>query len=417
LIYLLVIVGLAVLRGELLILAIPLLFYLGAGLIYGPQKPALKAERSLSADRITQGDVVTVKVTVTNEGEALEQLLIEDMLPRGLRVVDGAAKILTALPAGEMVELEYQLEGDRGHYRFQHVRVTASDRLGLFKKQVVLDAANVLFILPQILKLPRVAIRPQKKLLIPGMIPARQAGSGVEFFGVREYQPGDPLRWINSRVTARHSQSLFVNEFEEERAVDIGLILDARQQSNVYFNRSLFEYAVQATTTLADAFISQGNRVGLFIYGGYLDRTIPGYGKVQRERILQALARAEIQNNQLFERMDQLPTRLFPARTQLVFISPLRPEDLEDLTKLRAHGYPILIISPDPITFEAKSLPQDEALKQAARIVRLERNHLLRQLQKAGIRVLEWQVDTPFQEAAYSALGRTPFYQTQPGGP
>jgi uncharacterized protein (DUF58 family) len=229
----------------------------------------------------------------------------------------------------------------------------------------------------------------------------------VEFFGVREYQPGDPLRWINSRASARHLQTLFINEFEQERVADVGLILDARQQSDVHSPEgSLFEYTIQATAALADVFINAGNRVGLFIYGRSLDWTFPGYGKVQRERILRALANAELGSGQVFEKLEHLPARLFPARSQLVLVSPLLPQDTEELTKLRANGYQLLVVSPDPIAFEQKGLKQEREVILAAHLARLERGLLLDKLRQAGIRVMEWPVDTPFQQAAHAALSR-----------
>jgi uncharacterized protein (DUF58 family) len=231
----------------------------------------------------------------------------------------------------------------------------------------------------------------------------------VEFFGIREYQAGDSLRWINKRLSARHAERLFVNEFEQERAIDVGLILDARQKSNLSINgQSLFEYSIQATTTLADTFLAQGNRVGLFIYGGYLDWTFPGSGKLQRERILQALARAEMQESLVFQRLAHLPTRLFPARSQLVFISPLLVDDLEELVKLRAHGYPLMVISPDPVSFEVQQLAASSERDLAYRIARLERRRLLQRLSQLGIRMFSWEVEQPFHEQAQLALTITP---------
>jgi uncharacterized protein (DUF58 family) len=239
----------------------------------------------------------------------------------------------------------------------------------------------------------------------------------VEFYGVREYQTGDSLRWINHRASGRYDQTLFVNEFEQERAVDVGLILDSRQVTNLYArNRSLLEYTIEATATLADSFLNRGNRVGLFIYGGSVDWTFPGYGKIQRERILQSLARARLQVSQVFQKLSYLPTRLFPIRSQLVFISPLRPEDLNDLVSLRARGYQLLIISPDPIDFEKKILGNSEHVALGARIARLERAHLLRQLRLAGVRTFEWQVDAPFHQTARHALGRAPLWNRGPRG-
>ena len=74
---------------------------------------------------------------------------------------------------------------------------------------------------------------------------------------------------------------------------DVGIVLDGRERSNLFAGgRSLFEHSVVASAALADAFLTQGNRVGLLIYSQYLQWTVPGYGKLQRERILQALSGA-----------------------------------------------------------------------------------------------------------------------------
>ena len=59
----------------------------------------------------------------------------------------------------------------------------------------------------------------------------------MSFWGVREYQMGDSLRHINWKIAARRmiaarqAQELFTNEFEQERIADVGLILDARDQT------------------------------------------------------------------------------------------------------------------------------------------------------------------------------------------
>jgi len=49
-----------------------------------------------------------------------------------------------------------------------------------------------------------------------GSIPARLGGSGTDFFGVREYHPGDSLRSLDWRLTARHPRQFFTKEFEQE---------------------------------------------------------------------------------------------------------------------------------------------------------------------------------------------------------
>ncbi len=407
--YALIIVGLATLERGMIALALPLLLYLGAGFVFAPRDIKLHIVRHLSADRIPHGHTVSVTLTVTNNGPLLENLLLEDVLPHGLWVLDGHAKVRTPLPAGATIELHYTLQGTRGYYQFQSVQVTALDSLGLFRKHQRVALSHHLYILPEVIKLPRIAMQPRRTRVYPGLHRARIGGPGVEFFGVREYQPGDSMRWINNRVSARQANAIYVNEFEQERAIDVGLILDARQKTNLHIKGfSLFEHTVQATTTLADTFLSQGNRVGLFICGRYMDWTFPGSGKIHRERILQALARADMHDRQLFQTLEHIPTRLFPPRSQLVLISPLIPEDLEELVKLRAHGYPLMVISPDPVDFEAKLLASNPAVDLGFRIARLERQRLLQKLGQMGVRLFAWQVDQPFHETAQVALNYLP---------
>ncbi len=407
LIYALILAGLVALNGTLLALAVPLLVYLATGYLYRPAKTALGIERHLSADRVEPGTPVSVALRLTNRGETrLEEIFIEDIIPASLKRIAGPAALLTALEPGSNAGLEYTITGKRGYHRLEEVCIQTGETLGLFRRQERAAATAHFLVLPEVIRLRRVEIRPRATRVYSGQIPARQGGPGVEFFGVREYQPGDSLRWLNGRAAARHPRALFVNEFEQERVADVGLILDARRQSDSRRQgETLFEYSVQATAALAEAFLKGGNRVGLFVYGRSLDWTFPAYGKVQRERIMRALARAEPEDSPVFEKLDHLPARLFPTRSQLVLISPLLPDDRDLLVRLRAQGYRLLVISPDPVTFEERGLGQEPAQRLAGRLARLERNLLLRQLRQADIRVVDWQVEVPFQQVVYGALG------------
>ena len=140
--------------------------------------------------------------------------------------------------------------------------------------------------------------------------------------------------------------------------------------------------------------------------GDYLDWTFPGYGKVQRERIMQALARAQPGDSQVFDELDYLPTRFFPPKSQIVLVSPLLPGDAAPLIRLRSRGYSLLIVSPDGITFERDLLGRSRLTDTAARVAQLERALQFRKLQQAGIQAFSWRVDVPFEEALAPLLGR-----------
>lgn len=397
--------------GVVLVLALPLLLFLGTGLLFGSQEIDIKIERQLSAERVLPGVPVNVSLRLHNLGKRLESLVITDQLPEGLELISGTTSLLTTLDSGESVELTYTISAKRGFYRFRQIAIVSSDHLGVITKSTLLPAEGRIFVQPEVQRIGRVAIRPRRTRVYAGFIPARRGGPGVEFFGVREYQQGDPQRWINWRASARHQKSLFINQFEQERVADIGIILDTRRRSEVRVDdgQSLFECGVQAAASLADSFLLDGNRVGLLLYGRQLDWTMPGYGKVQRERILQGLARAKLGESMVFGKLENLPERLFPNNAQLVLISPLHSDDLPVLVHLRARGYALLVISPDPIRYELAGLDlADEVTVQAARLARLERALSLHKLRQSGIQVLDWDVELPLDAAIHVSLDNTP---------
>lgn len=403
LIFFLLFTGLATLRPTVVALSLPLILYLLVGLWRFPQWVELRAERTLGAERIKTGDEVVVTLKVTNDGPALEVVVLEDQIPSGLEVVSGSARRLLALPANGSVFWTYTLRGRRGYYGLRKVKAIAGELLGVARLEQDLATDGQLFVLPPVFRLRRVAIQPRRTRIFSGTIPARQGGAGVEFFDVRHYQPGDSPRWINWRATARHPQDVFSNQFEQERAADVGLILDGRLRTNDFGDRSIFEYSVLATAALADTFLNAGNRVGLLFYGRQIAWTMPGYGKLQNERILHDLSFLEPGESHSFGEL-YVPHHLFPSRSQLVLISPLLSEDYDVLATLRMKGYHLLVVSPDPVSFEAAGLAATRNNLQAKRIIHMQRVVLLRRLRGAGIHVVDWDTSQPFEKTARSEL-------------
>ncbi len=405
----LLLTGLAAREGYLFALAFPLAVYLIAAIYWGPDELQLTTRRTVNKDCVSPTCPVVVTLSITNEGHAIDEMLVQDEIPKGLTLVDGFPHAIISLRPGETRQLSYSLSGERGNFVLSQVTASACDFFGLYGQEATLSAPAQLLVLPELKRLRRVMIRPRRTHDYIGPIPARQGGSGVDFFSVREYQLGDPLRWINWKVAARHEQTLFTNEFEQERIADVGLILDARSQSDIARGgESLFEYSVSATASLADAFLSDGNRVGLLIYGRGQEKTFPGYGKVQRERILRALAKAQTSDNLALQSLNYLPTRFFPAHSQIVLVSPLADADLPVLYRLRARGYSLLVISPNPVLYETGMYLESDEVDMASRLANLERALVLHQLQRAGIHTVDWDVSQAFDQVAYGELGRLP---------
>lgn len=390
--------------GGLALLALPLLAYLGLGLAYAPEPEGLKlsATRALSLRFAPHGAPVEVKVTVTNQGERPVHVLISDPPPAETMRVEGVNCRWASLGPGETAELSYRLLAPRGRYRWDVLPVEARDPFGLRPARLDLPAPADLLVSPRPLPVGPIALRPRETIHAAGPAPARLAGPGLDFWGTRAYHPGDSLRWLVWRRMAREPGRLFTKEFEKYEIADVGLILDARR---IAIDPALFEYSAQAAAGLAESFLRAGNRVSLLVLSDVLVRAFPGYGKAQRQRVLAALAAARVSEgaNVTIDTLKYLPVRLFPSRSQLIFISPLAPGDANALRRLRAFGYSLLALSPDPVDFAARAGGPGELALRAARI---ERELTLRQVRRAGAALVDWKVSQPLDAVLRVALAR-----------
>jgi len=405
---LLLVAGLSLRRGEILLLIVPVLAYLVAGiwLSFSPEEVRLRARRKIAQRQLLSREETEVRIEVMNEGRRLAEVGLSEELPQGLMVLDGETRSVVSLGPGERAELEYRVSAERGRFEFTSVRARVADSLGFNLVELELPCPGEILFTPPFEELRDITIAPRRTKVYSGVVKARLGGTGVEFFGTREYYQGDEFRWIDWNATARLGR-LITTEFEQERVADVGLILDARARADVVVEgESLFEYSVQAMASLARYFIKEGNRVGLLIYGRYLDWTFPGYGRLQLVKLMEALTRAEKGDKAIFEGLENIPRRLFPAGSQLVLVSRLLPQDIEVLRRLRAF-YSVIVVSPDPFEFEwARRSERGRAAELAQRIGRLRRKLMLGKLREAGIRVVDWKVSQPLKGAAKEALSR-----------
>jgi uncharacterized protein (DUF58 family) len=405
----LIVFGLFTVNNEPILLAIPFLIYLGFAIANQPSNLQLILSRELSTHNTSWQKPVEVKVNITNQGKFHEEIFLQDFI-RGtgsLSLNQGHLNKKLSIQEGDSTSLEYIVSGNRGRYTFEGMQANSCETFGLFERVRFYPADTQLSIFPVVIPLRSIRIHPRETRGFAGPILARQGGAGTDFFGVREYQLGDPMRRINWKISSRYPQSVFTNETEQERIADVGIILDARQQCDIRTkDGSLFEYSVIAAASLADSFLKDGHRVGLYIYGYSVDRVFPGYGKIQRENILKALSRAHTGINFALENLSFLSSRFFPPKTQLIMVSPLKPEDLNPLVRLHSLGYELLIVSPDPVHFEAMKYSREKHpdLDLAFRLSIIERTLLIRRLKRAGIDVIDWQVNYSLDQVVHRSI-------------
>jgi uncharacterized protein (DUF58 family) len=397
--------GLIARDGKVLILAIPLLVYFITGLIQAPTRMALRAERSLSRNSIHTHEPVKVRILVENGGSALINLRLEDELPASLEPVSGQTDNVLSLEAGGTADMEYAIKPERGAYIWTSILASCADPLELFSQQREIAAPGELLVRPAPIKIRPVSIGIRSTRLTAGSIPAHRAGTGTDYWGIREYAPGDPLRRLNWRLAARYPGKWYTNEFESEEIADFGLVLDTRRLSNAArMEEVLFKHATSAAASIAEMALKDGNRVSLLLFGHSMSSLFPGFGKGQLNRGLGTLGRARLGDYVPFSFLEYFPVRLFPVRAQIIILSTLDQRDLEGYARLRSFGYDVLLISPDPVDYALRN-PQASARGELAyRAARVERILLLERLIEMGVRVANWPVDRPLDPILYESM-------------
>jgi len=114
-------------------------------------------------------------------------------------------------------------------------------------------------------------------------------GIGTDFLDLREYEPGDDVRYIDWNVTAR-MDTLYVRQYTEERELTAWLLLD-RSPSMGFgpIDRPKELVLGELATTLARLLTREGNRVGAILFDNEIEETLPP--RSSRNQVL-ALARS-----------------------------------------------------------------------------------------------------------------------------
>ena len=122
--------------------------------------------------------------------------------------------------AGHIEQLQLQ-PSRRGAVEMSDWWLQSGDPLGLFKRIKRGKDGEVALVLPRF-----TSLRAQPLVReLEAAVTAPRAGYGTEVFGVRPYQPGDALRRIHWRTTARRGE-LIVREFEPPGVQNLGIFLD-----------------------------------------------------------------------------------------------------------------------------------------------------------------------------------------------
>ena len=115
-------------------------------------------------------------------------------------------------------------------------------------------------------------------------------GYGVDFADLRDYQPGDDIRYIDWNVTARMGTP-YVRQYVEDREITAWFLLDLSPSMDFGTVQNLKRaILVDFVATLTRLLTRHGNRVGAIFYGSRVERTIPARGgRIQVLRLINDL--------------------------------------------------------------------------------------------------------------------------------
>jgi uncharacterized protein (DUF58 family) len=175
---------------------------------------------------------------------------------------------------------------------------------------------------------------------------------------VREYQPGDNLRWIHWPTSARR-ESLFVRLFDGAPAGDLWIVLDMDRRAHVGTGQdSTEEHEVMLAASLADRGLRSGRAVGLVAANEELVWLPPRGGEAQRWQILRSLALVSLGDRPLAELLARM-LPVFGLNTSLAIITPSVDDRwLEALMPLLGGGAIPTVLLLDPVSFGASCDPQ-----------------------------------------------------------
>ena len=361
-------------RPEFAGVAAPALLLLAAGRVQ-QRPPRIVVRLQPSSRRGFEGELMALDVTADGQGDCDVRWRLhpgQEIEPVGATTANGP-------------EVRFTFSPERwGRRQIGTMDVVLRDRWRLAEGHATVTLPRLdCYPAPAQQRTPVVLRRLPNRL---GEHPARTFGEGIEFFGVREYVPGDRQRSINWPASTRRGR-LQVNTFAAERSQDVVLLLDATSDVGIP-GTSALDLALRGAAAAARAYLNARDRVGVITYQwGGARWLVPGLGRRQEYRILDSMLASDTGWTQgaSFRR---LPRAALPPGALVVVFSPLLDQRfVEALRDMRERGLTMLVV--DVLNAEPP-LRRRTADRMARRIWRMEQEAIRFSLRELGVPVVHW---------------------------
>jgi uncharacterized protein (DUF58 family) len=381
-------------RPEFAGLAAPALLLLGT---WRTDRPAaLRLRLDSPPYRIIEGDDVPFGVEMEGQGSHDAELTL---LPSA-DMTAGPSVVLPGLPAAESRSARMRLRPERwGHRRAGTLEVTLRDYARLAEGRAIVE-------------LPRIDCAPDPAQLSSSIVlsrlpsrlgehPARAAGEGAEFDGVREFVPGDRQRRINWPATTRLGK-LHLTTFAAERTQNVVIIADTTADVGEP-GKTTLDLVVRGAAGVLARYATGRDRVGLITFAGRVGWIGPGQGRRHLGRLMDLLIGSTV-GDERRDAIARLPRAALPPGALILVFSPLLdPRLVETVRDLRERGFTVLVID-----VLATAPQHDPSLLSdlTARLWQLEQQAMRFSLTQIGVPVVHWDGTTSLDEPLAPYLRR-----------
>jgi uncharacterized protein (DUF58 family) len=321
------VVGTILNLGQLYWMAGILLSLPGVGWLYSLlQSRGIAVRRRLPATGRV-GEWITVELEARNSTllPKLHLWLLDSVPPSTLP--EANSQLPLHLPPHGSDRGSYSLRLERrGCHQLGPAHILSVDPLGLSAVSVGAPGTSEILVYPRIVPLRPDCLRLCGESGVAQTDQTRRHGEGASFYGIREYRPGDPLRRVHWRSSARLGH-LAVVEFEDERASELVVAVETLKGTSVGDEiDSTFECAATVAASLAAAAAAQGHLIRLVAPGWSAWAPTAGRGPEALPSILETLARAEPNADRSLA--DEYPDIVTHARggSTVVWITPVAGE-------------------------------------------------------------------------------------------
>jgi uncharacterized protein (DUF58 family) len=118
------------------------------------------------------------------------------------------------------------------------------------------------------------------KLSLFGLKKIRRIGHTQEFEQIKEYVPGDDIRTLNWKATAKQNQ-LMVNQYQDEKSQPIYSIIDTGRVMKMPFNGlKLLDYAINSTLAFSNVALKRNDKTGMIAFSKHIESFVPALQKI-----------------------------------------------------------------------------------------------------------------------------------------